>query len=79
MIKRYGPDWLTSDVEITERPDGEYVRFEDHETVERDAARYRWLRDGHGYCMEENCLCGFKNEKAEADLAIDEAMKESGQ
>lgn len=43
-----------------------------------DAARMRWLLDGHGYFMEEEGLCGHdptEKEKLEARLAIDEAMK----
>ena len=39
-----------------------------------DAARYRWLCDGHGYFMEEEMLCGHSNEKAAADAAIDAAL-----
>lgn len=41
----------------------------------KDAARYRWLCDGHGYFMEENSLCGHGNDKAEADAAIDREMR----
>lgn len=41
----------------------------------KDAARYRWLCDGHGYFMEEEMLCGHGNDKAAADAAIDGAMR----
>ena len=40
-----------------------------------DAARYRWLCDGHGYFMEESGLCGSWDEKEIADPIIDEAME----
>lgn len=45
-----------------------------------DAARFRWLLDGHGYYMEENFLCGHApTSEAEKDVArveIDTAMAE---
>jgi hypothetical protein len=46
--------------------------------LEQDAARYRWLCDGHGYFMEEEYLCGHSNEKAKADAAIDAARAKEG-
>jgi hypothetical protein len=39
--------------------------------AEDDAERYRWLCDGNGYFLEEEQLCGYTNEKADADAAID--------
>lgn len=43
-----------------------------------DAARFRWLLDGHGYFMEENYLCGhFPTTEMEQDKAraeIDSAI-----
>lgn len=44
----------------------------------RDAARYRWLCNANGYFMEEHGLCGYTNDKPEADQAIDIAMRERG-
>lgn len=41
--------------------------------LDADAARYRWLCDGHGYFMEENMLCGHGDDKDAADKAIDAA------
>jgi len=43
-----------------------------------DAERYRWLCDGNSYFMEEEYLCGYDNEKAKADQAIDAAMAGDG-
>lgn len=46
-----------------------------------DAARFRWLLDGHGYYMEENFLCGhFPTSEVERNSArakIDYAMAEA--
>lgn len=42
--------------------------------LEKDAARYRWLCDGHGYFLEEEMICGHESEKSLADAAIDKAM-----
>lgn len=45
---------------------------------QKDAERYRWLCDGNGYFMEEEGLCGYGNDKADADAAIDAATKKEG-
>lgn len=45
------------------------------EKLRRDAERYRFLCDGNGYFLEHEMLCGFENEKAEADAAIAAAME----
>lgn len=44
----------------------------------RDAARYRWICDGHGYFLEEQGLCHIDPDKASADAAIDERMAQEG-
>lgn len=44
------------------------------QAAQKDAERYRWLCDGNGYFLEEEMLCGYENEKQEADDAIDAAM-----
>ena len=47
--------------------------------ADKDAIRFRWLLDGHGYFMEEEMLCGHapvgEKEKDRARLIIDQAMK----
>lgn len=41
-----------------------------------DAARLRWLLNGHGYFLEEEMLCGHgPGEEDEARTRIDEAMR----
>ncbi len=52
----------------------EPVVVQDYPELRKDAERYRWLCDGHGYFMEEAGLCGHSNEKQRADQEIDEAM-----
>lgn len=48
-------------------------------SIEADAARFRWLLDGHGYFMEEAMLCGAppttEIDKDSARAMIDEAMQ----
>lgn len=41
------------------------------ESLRKDAERYRFIVDGHGYYLEEMGICGHSNEKAAADAAID--------
>lgn len=62
---------------------GDYVEWEAYEALQaeceklrKDAERYRWMCDGNGYFLEHEMLCGFENEKAQADAAIDAAMQE---
>lgn len=48
-----------------------------------DAARFRWILNGKGYFMEEECLCGHgpcsEEEQDDARLAIDQEMKAAQQ
>lgn len=49
----------------------------ENEALRKDAERYRWLCNGHGYFLEHEMLCGpYREEKSQADLAIDVAMAE---
>lgn len=44
------------------------------EKAEKDAARYRWLRDDNAYFPEEQMICGGD----ELDAAIDAAIAQEG-
>lgn len=63
-----------NDVALIRLSDYEILQAE-CEKLRKDAERYRWMCDGNGYFLEHEMLCGFENEKAEADAAIDAAME----
>ncbi|MGY6240585.1 hypothetical protein ACW910_24385 (plasmid) [Burkholderia ambifaria] len=50
------------------------AELEAREADRLDAERYRWLCDGNGYFLEEQAICGYVNDKAEADAAIDASL-----
>lgn len=66
--------------ECAEFIDAATIEHVDTESMRKDAERYRWLCNGHGYFMEEEMLCHITDEKPAADLAIDTRMlEEAGQ
>ena len=50
---------------------GDEVTQEMFDALERDAERYRWLRDGNGYAPEENFARGGE----ELDKLCDKGIK----
>jgi len=82
-IRRYDPQYHDASMETNR--DGDWVKYEDVEKLtasrdaavaelEKDAARYRWLRDNwHG---GNGCWCDPEKAPADLDAAIDAAFRQ---
>jgi len=73
-MKRYTLERAGATYELEENPLGELVAWSDVEAAVRDAARYRWLRDGNAYKPEEEFVVGAEELDALCDRGISESQ-----